>query len=152
MPPQAPLKTCVYALHIASTPEQVWQALTSNTFISQYWQGEWRFESDWQTGSVLRFYDKQGQLYSEGEVVLSEAPHKLVYTWPEPEAERVLEEPERLSWEISESGPGTVQLKLVHENLSEAYFAGVSEGWPAILSSLKSLLEKGAPLAFHPRV
>ncbi|MGV3526412.1 MAG: SRPBCC domain-containing protein [Candidatus Sericytochromatia bacterium] len=151
MTPQALLKTCVYALHIASTPEQVWQALTSNAFISAFWEGEWRFESDWQTGSALRFYDKQGAFYSEGTVVLSTPPHKLVYTWPEPDGQRLQDEPECLSWEISESGPGTVQLKLVHENLSEAYFAGVSEGWPAILSSLKSLLEKGVPLAFHPR-
>lgn len=79
--------------------------------------------------------------------MLSEPPFKLTYTWPEPEAERVLPEPERLSWEISEKGPGTVQLKLVHENLSETYYNGVSEGWPAVLSSLKSLLETGKALS-----
>lgn len=144
------LRTCVYALHIGASPEKVWEALTSNDFIQKYWQGEWRFESDWQTGSELHYYDKDGKLYSTGQVVLSEPPYKLSYTWPEPEESRVLPEPECLNWEIAQTGPNTVKLTLVHENLTEAYFKGVSEGWSAILSSMKSLLENGVELEFYP--
>jgi hypothetical protein len=59
--------------------------------------------------------------------------------------------PEQLDWRISPSGPGTVKLLLVHSRLSEEFYRGVSEGWPTILSSLKSLLEVGRPLDFYPR-
>lgn len=59
--------------------------------------------------------------------------------------------PQRLAWEITPSGPGTVKLKLIHDRLTDKYYDGVSEGWPAVLSSLKSLLESGTPLAFHEK-
>lgn len=141
-------KTYAYALHIQTSPEKLWEALTSNTFIEQYWMGAWRFESDWQTGSELHFYQKDGTLYSVGTVIEASPPHKLVYTWPEDQP-RTLPQPECLTWEISESGPGTVKLTLLHEHLTEAFYNGVSNGWPGILSNLKSLLETGKALVFH---
>jgi hypothetical protein len=49
-------RTYVYAIYIATTPEQLWQGLTSNEFIQQYWP-EWRIESDWQTGSPVTYSD-----------------------------------------------------------------------------------------------
>ena len=45
-------RTFVYATHIGATPEKPWQALTDNAFIGQYWEGEWRIESDWKAGSA----------------------------------------------------------------------------------------------------
>ena len=41
-----------------------------------------------------------------------------------------------------------VKLTLTHEGFAEGskFFTGISKGWPAILSSLKSLLETGKPL------
>jgi uncharacterized protein YndB with AHSA1/START domain len=143
-------RTYVYAIHIATTPEQLWQALTSNEFIQQYFP-EWRIESDWQTGSPVTYFTADGKLYSQGEVLESSPPNMLSYTWPEPAEERRAPVPERLTWQISSSGPATVKLLLVHDHLSEEWYEGVSQGWPAILSSLKSLLEGGEPLVFHPR-
>lgn len=141
--------TFVYAIHIAAAPEKVWQALTDNEFVEQYFP-EFRFESDWKAGSPISYY-ANGKLYSVGEIVESDPPRKLVYLWPEPPDERTAEHPERLTWEIEESGPGTVMLKITHEQLTEKYFQGVSEGWPAILSSMKSLLETGKTLAFDEK-
>ena len=134
-------RTFVYAIHIAATPEKVWEALTRNEFWQKYWDGEWRIESDWQVGSSLTFFTRDGKLFSKGEVLESNPPHSLTYTWPT----------ERLTWQISSSGPGTVLLKLIHERLTEEYYQGVSQGWACILSSLKTLLETGRPLAFHPK-
>ena len=142
--------TYVYAIHIATTPEKLWQALTSNEFIQQYWP-EWRLESDWKAGSSVKYFTSDGKLYSQGEVLESSPPHKLSYTWPEAEAEKREGLPERLVWEITPSGPGTVKLKLTHEQLTDEYYQGVSEGWPVILSSLKSLIEMGKPLVYHER-
>jgi hypothetical protein len=44
---------------------------------------------------------------------------------------------------------GTVRLTVMHDELIEggAMMKGISQGWPPILSSLKSLLETGQPLA-----
>ena len=142
--------TFVYALHIATTPEKLWEALTSNTFWQKYWDGEWRVESDWKKGSPLTFFTGDGAFFSKGEVIESDPPSKLSYTWPNPEAERGSTPPERLTWEITATVPGTVKLVLTHENLTEEYYRGVSQGWPAILSSLKALLETGSTLVFHP--
>lgn len=143
-------QTYIYALYIATTAEKLWQALTSNEFIKQYWP-DWRIESDWTVGSPVRYFAADGSFYSQGEVVESNPPATLSYTWPEPEGQKTLPLPERITWQITPSGPGTVKLKLIHEQLSEQYFQGVSEGWPLILSSLKSLVETGKPLNFFER-
>jgi hypothetical protein len=42
-------------------------------------------------------------------------------------------------------------LKLIHDQLAEENYLGVSGGWPAIISSLKSLLETGKVLALSPQ-
>jgi uncharacterized protein YndB with AHSA1/START domain len=139
-------RTYVYAIHIATTPEKLWNALTSTDFMRQYWP-EWRIESDWKAGSPVTYFTADGKLYSRGEVLESSPPNTLSYTWPEPEGEQ-RPEPERLVWQIAPSGPGTVKLLLVHDRLTEECFQGVGQGWPEILSSLKSLLEVGTPLAF----
>ena len=41
-----------------------------------------------------------------------------------------------------------VKLTLTHEGFAEGskFLEGISKGWPAILSSLKSILETGHPL------
>jgi Activator of Hsp90 ATPase homolog 1-like protein len=41
-----------------------------------------------------------------------------------------------------------VKLTLTHEGFAEGskFLEGISKGWPAILSSLKSILETGQPL------
>jgi hypothetical protein len=48
-----------------------------------------------------------------------------------------------------------VRLRLIHENLlledlekDPNTFRGINNGWPAVLSSLKSLLETGEPMKF----
>jgi uncharacterized protein YndB with AHSA1/START domain len=141
--------TYVYVLHIATTPEKLWQALTQSEFWERYW-GEWTIDSEWTVGSAVKFFQKDGTLYSQGEVLAADPPNSLSYTWPE-EGEKTQDVPERLTWEIARSGPGTVKLTLTHEHLTEAWYKGVSQGWPWVLSSLKSLLERGEPLASDPK-
>ena len=64
--------------------------------------------------------------------------------------------PSRLTYELTPMGP-LVKLRLIHENLlpediekDPNQFRGINNGWPAILSSLKSLLETGEPITFSP--
>ena len=49
-----------------------------------------------------------------------------------------------------------VRFRLIHENLlpkdvekDPNTFRGINNGWPAIISSLKSLLETGEPIVFN---
>lgn len=65
----------------------------------------------------------------------------------------VREQPSRVTFEITPLG-ATVKLKLQHEDLipadlvdREDTFEGINNGWPAILSNLKSLLETGKTLS-----
>ena len=144
------LHTVTYALHIRCTPMDVWKALTEDAFIQQYWGGEWRMESAWAAGAPVHFHTRDGKLYSTGTVLEAVAGEKLVYTWPEMDApaEAV---PEKLTWTITPSGPDTVKLTLLHQNISEKYASSVGEGWVTILSSFKTLLETGKVLNYFPR-
>ena len=143
-------RTYVYAIHIAAPAEKVWQALTTGEFIRQYWP-EWRFDTDWKAGSKVRYHwAENDKLYSEGQVLESEPPHKLVFTWPEHEA-RPDAISELITWEIAQHSPSVVILKLTHENLTDEWYQGVSSGWPMIISSIKTLLETGKPLPLEER-
>jgi hypothetical protein len=52
-----------------------------------------------------------------------------------------------MTCEIEKSG-GSVKLTITHEmdRAGSQFIEGISEGWPPILSSLKSLLETGESL------
>jgi hypothetical protein len=61
-----------------------------------------------------------------------------------------------VTFELKPMGPSTVKLTLVHEGLRDEdfesdgnKFRGVNNGWPVIVSNLKSVLETGkAAMAF----
>jgi uncharacterized protein YndB with AHSA1/START domain len=135
----------VYVVFIASTPEAVWHALTAPEFISQYWGGR-RIESDWRVGSAVRQTGPGGRLESEGKVLEARPPHVLSYTF---QMAQVGDPPSRITFEIGPVGE-MVRLQLTHhhELPNSVTQAATIHGWPAILSSLKSLLETGKPLPF----
>jgi hypothetical protein len=60
------------------------------------------------------------------------------------------ENPSRVTFEL-ESVQGVVKLTLTHDRLEpgSSTFETTRYGWPAIMSSLKSLLETGSPLPFQ---
>lgn len=113
--------------------------------------GEWNVESGRQVGSPLKFLTADGQPFSQGEILASKPPQLLSYTWPNPPAEQGDMPPEILTSEITESGPGTMLLRPTHERLTPGYRDAVARGWVAVFSNLKTLLETGKPLAFHPK-
>jgi hypothetical protein len=60
-----------------------------------------------------------------------------------------------VTYELTPMGP-QVKLRLIHENLlpedivrDPDTFRGINNGWPAVLSSLKSLLETGEAIVFN---
>lgn len=148
----------VYVTYIDSTPDKVWQALTKGEFTRQYWGGR-RIESDWKEGSTVKLLKADNSLDWAGQVLEADPPKRLSYTFdpatddemPEYQGEKVdLEHPEppsRVTFEVDEY-MGKVRLTLVHDRFEPGskVLQGISVGWPAILSSLKSLLEHGEPL------
>jgi len=138
----------VYTIYIASTPEKVWQALTSAEFSKQYFFGN-SVEVDLRVGGDFIVRTPDGALHISGEVVECDPPRKLTVTfnvnWPE-----LIEKlgPTLVSYEIEQSGEA-VKLTLTQSQdrvLSDDILSGGRSGWPAILSSLKSVLETGKPL------
>jgi len=138
-----------YVTYIATTPEALWNALTLGELTSRYWFGR-RVESHWRVGSDVRFYDMESDMpIDRGEVLVADAPRRLSYTWHvEFDAEMRRERPSRLTFDLEPLGD-VVRLSVTHEDFEPGSraLAGITRGWPAILSSLKTLLETGKPLA-----
>jgi uncharacterized protein YndB with AHSA1/START domain len=140
----------VYVTYIATTPEKLWEALTSSEFTEKYFFGT-RIQSDWQEGSSVT-YSRNGQVTDHGKILKCEPPRLLSFTWNQVGEETSREEPSLVNFELKPM-ESTVKLTLKHENLLPAdivdkdnTFEGLNNGWPAILSNLKSLLETGNTL------
>ena len=118
----------VFTVYVKATPEQVWRALTEPEFTRHY------------------FYETEAIV---GDVVEADPPRRLVMTFDARWDERVAADPpSSISWEITDAGPGVVQLTVVHDGLlpASATLEQVTGGMPFILSALKTLLETGDAL------
>lgn len=135
----------VYTIYIASTPEKVWEALTSAEFSKQYFFGN-AVEVEPRLGGAFIVRTPDGALHISGEVFAYDPPRKLSVTfnvnWPE-----LIEKlgPTLVTYEIEEVGDAVrLTMSEGHDRpLSDDILSGGRTGWPAILSGLKSLLETG---------
>ncbi|MFD4628575.1 ArsR/SmtB family transcription factor [Streptomyces sp. NPDC058284] len=152
-------RTFVYTTYIRTTPERLWQALTDPAFTRRYWGVS--FTTDWAEGSPMTWTETGATTEDPEQVVLAYEPHRrLAYTWHTfskqwAEANGIDEElrarlaSERRSTVAFDLEPQGDQVKLtVTQDFDPAgtLHSMCSQGWPPILSSLKSLLETGEPL------
>src|SRR4051812_15800126 len=70
----------VYTIYIASTPEKVWQALTSAEFGRQYFSGL-AVELEKRKGGAFAVRLPDGTLHIDGEVIECDPPRRLIITW-----------------------------------------------------------------------
>src|SRR5262245_51988621 len=142
----------VYVTYIRITPEKLWHALTTPEIIRQYRFGM-DVESDWKVGSPWRMY-ADGNLMDSGELLESVSPKRLVMSWrSEWKPEFKAEGHSRLVYEIEPMG-AAAKLTLTHsmERPASSFIEAVSDGWPMVLSNLKSLLETGeVAVVYHRR-
>jgi uncharacterized protein YndB with AHSA1/START domain len=140
----------VYVTYIETTPEKLWEALTSSEFTKRYW---WNTEvkSDWKVGSPFSLV-MNGTTTDVGEVLEFDRPRRLSYTFHHVLSEAARKErPTKVVFRLEPYGK-LVKLTLTHEDfeVDSVILDGISKGWPAILSSLKSLLESGTALEIPP--
>ncbi|MGB3329205.1 MAG: SRPBCC domain-containing protein [Thermomicrobiales bacterium] len=157
--PSAPSQF-VYRTWIRTTPDKLWQALTTTEFTRQYWNME--FITDWQPGSPMVWVYNGTRIEAAGQQVLEAEPGKrLSFTWhtmtPEFTAVVGMDDQTRdqlnaeprsvVTFEIVplEDNDAWVQLIVTHTSdaADSALIGMVSEGWPPLLSGLKTLLETG---------
>ena len=150
----------VYTTYIATTPERLWQALTDPVFTRRYWGNT--FETDWEVGSTMTWEQGGVTIADPAQVVLEYEPcRRLAYTWHTftPEfAESVglsgevfrkmsAERRSKVTFEIEPLGQ-VVKLTVIHDGFDpgSTVLESVSQGWPHLLSDLKTLLETGERL------
>ncbi|MDB5611845.1 MAG: polyketide cyclase [Bradyrhizobium sp.] len=140
----------VYVIYIQSTPEKIWEALIDPEMTKEFW-GRHRNQSDWKIGSAWHHanYDDATDIAVAGTVVERDPPRRMVLTWARPN-QTDKDAISRVTFEIDEF-MGSARLTVTHSELSPEMLRNISAGWPAVLSSLKSLLETGASLPMTRR-
>jgi len=141
----------VYVTYIATTPEKIWQALVDPDVMSRYWFGptgcarvnvsEWKPGSRWEHRRV----DESRQVDIAGTVEEVDPPRRLAMTWARPAEVEDPSKHSRVTFDVEPQLDGLVKLTVTHSGLEfdPRMLAGISNGWPLVLSNLKTLLETG---------
>jgi len=139
----------VYTIYIAASADKVWQALTSAEFSRKYFFG-FAIEAELRQGGAFIVRAPDGSLHIAGKVIVCAPPNRLIVTWNVtwPGLVEALGQT-LVTFEIEPAGDAVrLTMTEAHERtLSDDILEGGRQGWPAILSSLKSLLETGQPLS-----
>ena len=137
----------IYVTYIRTTPEKLWEALTNPKFHRQFFYGT-THDCEWKKGSPWRLMIPDGRVADSGEVLDVDPSKLLVLKWRNEFKPELREEGySRATFEIEPMG-SSVKLTVTHvmDKEGSKFIEGVSEGWPSILASLKSLLETGESL------
>ena len=140
-----------HVVYIRCEPEQLWAALTDPEQTPHFFLS-CRIEGAWEVGSTLSFVETsrgpQGPTVVTGTVSELEQPVSLAFTF----AIQGMDEGESTVRYRLTKVPNATKLVVDHTGLADGRTrALVTEGWPAILSSLKTWLETGDPLGLPQR-
>ncbi len=138
-----------YTFYIAAAPEKVWEGFTSKESNRVIFMGA-EFEADFEPGGTIAWMGpgKDGKIipYVYGEILRSEPPKVLQYTFATAQSERH----SRAKLELT---PETEATKVVvtHDEWADddANYDFCADGWPRILSRLKTLIETGKTFKPH---
>lgn len=150
-----------YTLYVQADPARVWQALTEPAFTRRYWG--LNFETDWAVGSTMDWVERGARTSDLEQVVLDCLPdRRLSYTWhtfspqwaaavgvgEDLRAELAKEPRTKVTYEIEPVGETLARLTILHEGFKPGgtLIGMCARAWPMLASSLKTLLETGAPL------
>ena len=135
----------VYVTYIRSTPQKVFEAITKPDIAKRYWDHE--NVSDRKHGSKWEHIRANDERTVElvGTVVEISPPTRLVMTWANASQADDPTKQSRVTFAIEEYD-AMVRLTVSHDELEagSGMAKGISQGWPAVLSSMKSFLETGS--------
>ncbi len=137
----------IYKSYIRASVDAVWNAITDGDQTVQYFYGT-RVKSDWQVGSSMNYYDGNGALVSEGEIISIDPPKRIEFTflalW---DPEITAEGPCREVWSVNDvNGMAELVIELYDVVPGGKTLDDFVNGFPYIVSGLKSLLETGQGL------
>jgi uncharacterized protein YndB with AHSA1/START domain len=157
---QTSVTTQVYRVHIKTTPEAIWDAITKPEWTEKYGYGG-RGEFDLRPGGAYRGLTSEAMrstgaldLGVDGEVIEVDPPRRLVQTFRMVmDDDMAAEGFTRLTYEIEQIDGGVTKLTVIHDLTGapklQLLLAGGLEsqgaggGWSWILSDVMSLLETG---------
>lgn len=137
----------VYVIYIRTTPDKLWDALTKPEFTKRYWAETWQ-ESKWTAGADWKLMIPDGRVGDTGRVLEIDPPKRLVLEWRvDFQPDLKTEGPTRVTYALEQMDQ-TVKLTLTQESPApnSKVIDAMSNGWPHLLASLKTLLETGEPL------
>ena len=130
---------------IRTTPEKLWEALTSGDISKRYYIAGAAIHGAMEPDTPYEYLTADGKVMLSGTVLAADPPKRLEMTflpgWVGPNAK-----PSRNVYEIEAVGDLT-KLTILHFDLPAGQ-EGLKEGWAKIAASLKSLLETGEALNF----
>jgi uncharacterized protein YndB with AHSA1/START domain len=146
MPTRAALK---YIFYIAATPEKVWEGFVSPESNRILFSGA-EFQADLEPGGSLAWVgpgpDGKPMKYVHGKVLRVEPPRIFQYTF----AMGPNDKPSRATIELLPETEAT-KVTVTHDEWADDdnTYTSCADGWPRILSRLKTLLETGKTFKPH---
>lgn len=143
---QAPLN---FTFYIAAKPENVWDGFLSRESNRIIFSGA-EFEADLKPGGNLAWVgpgpDGKPVSYVRGNVLRIEAPKLFSYSFAMGQNDKM----SRVTLELVPETEAT-QVKVTHDEWAEgdSTYAACADGWPRILSRLKTLIETGKTFKPH---
>lgn len=150
-----------YQIYIDTTSKRLWRALTDPTKTRKWWNVS--FVTDWKVGSTMDVKMGHLTIRDPEQVVLESTSSRLSYTWhtftPEWASAHGYSEEDRLKFANEsrskvafdiEKVHGVIRLTVLHDGFDPGSIVleAIREGWPPLLSSLKTFLETGEPLDY----
>src|SRR6267378_7054004 len=143
---QAPLK---YIFYMAATPEKVWEGFVSRESNRILFSGA-ELQADFKPGGLLAWVgagpDGKPMNYVRGKVLRFEPPKVFQYTFAMGQNDKA----SRATIELVAETEAT-KVMVTHDEWAEhdPTYAACADGWPRILSRLKTLLETGKTFKPH---
>ncbi len=137
----------IYKAYINGSQGDVWEAITNPDLTEQYFYGT-RVASDWEVGGSMNYYYANGDLAADGAIIAIDAPNRIEFTfharW---DPELVTEGPVREIWSLAEiNGMTELTVELFDSPVGSKTLEDFANGFPYIVSGLKSLVETGKGL------
>jgi len=138
-----------YVIYIAATPEKVWDGFVSAESNRVLFMGA-ELEAEWEPGGSMAWVgpgpDGKPVKYVHGEVLRFDPPKMLQYTFEMGQSGKA----SRVSVELVPETEAT-KVTVTHDQWVEddSGYAATADGWPRILSRLKTLIETGKTFKPH---